>query len=86
MPPTTCGFVLLLLLSANVTTTVSGCFLFFLIFFLCPLLGPFWQSNEMEKNVCCLLAPLVGALLDDYGDDNDDCNGFDGDENEDCFK
>jgi len=26
----------------------------------------------------------VGTLLDDYGDDNDDWNGFDGVENEDC--
>lgn len=29
-------------------------------------------------------AQLVGTLLDDYGDDNDDWNGFDGVENEDC--
>lgn len=28
------------------------------------------------------MAPLVGAFLDDYGDDNDDCNGFDGVEND----
>lgn len=24
------------------------------------------------------VTPLVGAFVDDYGDDNDDCNGFDG--------
>lgn len=32
----------------------------------------------------CVEALLVGTLLDDYGDDNDDWNGFDGVENEDC--
>ena len=29
---------------------------------------------------------LVGCFLDDYGDDNGDCNGFDGVENKDCVK
>lgn len=28
----------------------------------------------------------MGCFLDGYGDDNGDCNGFDGVENKDCVK
>lgn len=52
-------------------------------------------KRSYNKNICCyvpfgsvilLLTLLVGCLLDGYGDDNGDCNGFDGVENKDCVK